>query len=440
MERVCVIGSGYVGLVAGTCIAELGATVICVDKDKEKITKLKKGIIPIFEPGLEELVERNVEEGRLLFSTNIAESVQKSEIIYIAVGTPPNEDGSSDLKHVLSAAEDIAKAMVSYKTIVIKSTVPVGTSEFVKKTIKANTKQKFDIVSNPEFLKEGDAINDFMKPDRIVVGVSTEKAAEKMKTLYSPLVRTGAPILIMDNKSAEVTKYAANAMLATKISFMNEIANFCEAVGADVSLVRHGIGADHRIGKSFLFPGVGYGGSCFPKDVQALVKTAQDYGLNMRIINAVEEVNNDQKKIIIPKITGEFGSNLANKIFAIWGLAFKARTDDMREAPAIVIINELLELGAKVVVYDPEAMNEARKIFKNRIIYAENQYEAVNKADALIIVTDWNEFRQPDFDRLEKALKSKIIFDGRNLLDNIELAKRNFTYYRIGLKPIIKGK
>jgi len=370
---------------------------------------------------------------------NLADSVKKSEIVFIAVGTPPNEDGSSDLKHVLGAAEDIARFMNGYKIIVIKSTVPVGTAELVRKKVKATAKFKFDIVSNPEFLKEGDAIKDFMRPDRIVIGVANDKAAEIMKALYSPLVRTGAPILVMDNKSAEVTKYAANALLATKISFMNEIANFCETVGADVSLVRHGIGTDSRIGKSFLFPGCGYGGSCFPKDVKALVKTAEENNLQMKVISAVEEVNELQKKILIPKIEREFGADLHKRAFALWGLAFKARTDDMREAPAIVIIEELLKRGAKISAFDPEAMTEARKIFKNRIKYVENQYDTLKSADALIIATDWNEFRQPDYDRIEKTLKNKIIFDGRNLLDINELKQRKFTYYSVGLKPIIAG-
>ncbi|MBP7653590.1 UDP-glucose/GDP-mannose dehydrogenase family protein [Candidatus Dependentiae bacterium] len=440
MKKVCVIGSGYVGLVAGACISELGATVICVDKDKDKIEKLKKGIIPIYEPGLSELVERNVEEKRLYFTNNLKESVKESEIIFIAVGTPPQEDGSTDLNHVLNAAQDIAESMNGYKIIVIKSTVPVGTSDLVKKKIKSITSIKFDIVSNPEFLKEGDAIKDFMRPDRIVIGVGNEKTADIMKSLYSPLVRTGAPIIVMDNKSAEVTKYASNALLATKISFMNEIANFCEKVGADVSLVRAGVGSDSRIGKSFLFPGCGYGGSCFPKDIKALIKTAEEHGIKMKVINSVEEVNDEQKKIMIPKIESELGKDLSKKHIAIWGLSFKARTDDMREASSIVIIKELLNRGAKICAYDPEAIGEAKKIFKNQIAYAENQYEAIKNADCLVIVTDWNEFRQPDYDRMQKLLKNKMIFDGRNLLDIEELKSRNFTYYSIGLKPVIAAR
>ncbi|HPG31069.1 MAG TPA: UDP-glucose/GDP-mannose dehydrogenase family protein [bacterium] len=440
MKKVCVIGSGYVGLVAGACISELGASVICVDKDKEKIEKLKNGIIPIYEPGLAELIERNVFEKRLRFSASLKDSIKESEIIFIAVGTPPQEDGSTDLNHILNAAEDIAENLNSYKIIVIKSTVPVGTSELVRKKIKSITDVKFDIISNPEFLKEGDAIKDFMRPDRIVIGASNDKAAETMKSLYSPLVRTGAPILVMDNKSAEVTKYASNAMLATKISFMNEIANFCEKAGADVSLVRAGVGSDSRIGKSFLFPGCGYGGSCFPKDIKALIKTAEEYGVKMKVINSVEEVNEEQKKIIIPKIESVFGADLRKKNIAIWGLAFKARTDDMREAPSIVVINELLKRGANISAYDPEAVSEAKKIFKNKIKYAANQYDAVKNADCLIIITDWNEFRQPDYERLEKSLKQKIIFDGRNLLDVNELKSKKFTYYGVGLRPVIEGK
>ncbi|HON56288.1 MAG TPA: UDP-glucose/GDP-mannose dehydrogenase family protein [bacterium] len=437
MEKVCVIGSGYVGLVAGTCFAELGAQVVCVDKDKSKIDKLKKNIIPIYEPGLEELVIRNVNEKRLTFSTDLGANVKKSEIIFIAVGTPPNEDGSSDLKHVLAAAEDIAKNMNDFKYIVIKSTVPVGTSDLVRKTIKQHTSYKFDVISNPEFLKEGDAIKDFMKPDRIVVGVATERAAEKMKKLYAPLVRTGAPILIMDNKSAEVTKYASNALLATKISFMNEIANFCEEVGADVTMVRHGVGSDSRIGKSFLFPGCGYGGSCFPKDVKALIKTAEEYGLKMEVIDATERVNARQKKILIPKIERVFGTKLEDLKFAVWGLAFKARTDDMREAPSIEMINELLARGAEIAAYDPEAMAEAKKIFGRKITLVDNQYDALKGAVALIIVTDWNEFRSPDYERIKKNLKKSVIFDGRNLLDRDEIKKYNFTYFSVGHPPII---
>jgi len=436
MEKVCVIGSGYVGLVAGTCLAELGASVICVDKISEKIEKLKKGIVPIYEPGLEELIKRNVAENRLSFTTNISDAVKKSEIIYIAVGTPPNEDGSSDLQYVLAAASDIANSMNTYKIIVLKSTVPVGTAELVKKHMKTLTKHKFDIVSNPEFLKEGDAIKDFMRPDRIVIGVASEQAAEKMKSLYSPLVRTGAPILIMDNKSAEVTKYAANSFLAVKISFINEIANFCEAIGADINMVRHGIGSDSRIGKYFLFPGCGYGGSCFPKDVKALIQTAAENSIDMKLIKAAEEVNYKQKRILVSKITNELGEDLSKKTFAVWGLAFKARTDDMREASSIVIIEELLKRGAKISAFDPEAMDEAKKIFGKKIKYAENQYAALNKADALVIITDWNEFRKPDFEKMIKLLKKRLIFDGRNLLDLNEIKKYNFIYHSIGLRTI----
>jgi len=432
MYKICVVGTGYVGLVAGTCFVESGRTVICVDKDKNKIMKLKKGIIPIYEPGLEELVKKNIEKKRLIFTTELKEGVQNSDIIFIAVGTPPGEDGSADLRYVLEVAEGIRKYINGYKIVVNKSTVPVGTGAKVKAILSEQTKYKFDVVSNPEFLKEGAAIDDFMKPDRVVIGCESEEARKAMEYLYSPFVRTGAPILFMDIKSAEMTKYAANAMLATRISFMNEISRLCEAVGADVTMVRKGIGTDARIGKSFLFAGIGYGGSCFPKDVKALIRTAKENKIRLKIIEVVEQTNEEQKEIIVKKIIKRFGKNLKGKLFAVWGLSIKPNTDDMREAPSIVIINNLLKLGAKIIAYDPAAMNEAKKIFGKKIMYAKNNYNMLKNATALILVTEWQEFREPDFEIMKKKMKEPIIFDGRNILEPEIVKKFGFEYYCIG--------
>ncbi|MDP2682190.1 MAG: UDP-glucose/GDP-mannose dehydrogenase family protein [Deltaproteobacteria bacterium] len=444
--NICVIGTGYVGLVAGTCFADSGNDVVCVDIDAGKIEKLNRGKIPIYEPGLEELVKRNVKEGRLKFTTDLSYAVKNSIICFIAVGTPSGEDGSADLKHVLNAARGIGKAMDGYRVIVDKSTVPVGTADEVRAVIqdeigKRGKDYKFDVVSNPEFLKEGAAIDDFMKPDRVVIGTESEKAKEAMRELYGPFVRTGKPILFMDIRSAEVTKYAANAMLATKISFINEMANLCRLAGADIDNVRKGIGTDSRIGFEFLFPGVGYGGSCFPKDVQAIIRTAGEYGYDMKILKSVEEVNNRQKGIIVEKILEHFkiGANnksqakpLSGKVIGVWGLSFKPRTDDMREAPSITIINKLLEAGAKIKAHDPEAMYEARKVFGNRIEYIQDNYEVVRDVEALAVITEWNEFRRPNFEKMKGLMKTPVIFDGRNIYDPKEMRNMGFTYYGIG--------
>ena len=453
--NICVIGAGYVGLVAGTCFADSGNDVVCVDIDAGKIEKLNRGKIPIYEPGLEELVKRNVKEGRLKFTTDISSAVKESLICFIAVGTSSGEDGSADIKYVLEASREIGKTMDGYRVIVDKSTVPVGTAEKVRAAIqdeigKRGKEYKFDVVSNPEFLKEGAAIDDFMKPDRIVIGTESEKAKEAMRELYEPFVRTGKPILFMDIRSAEVTKYAANAMLATKISFINEMANLCRLAGADIDNVRKGIGTDSRIGFEFLFPGVGYGGSCFPKDVQAIIRTAGEYGYEMKILKAVEEVNNRQKGIIVEKILEHYTRHqtpdtrhqttdtklnskpLAGKTIGVWGLSFKPRTDDMREAPSITIINKLLEAGAKIKAHDPEAMDEARKVFGNRIEYIQDNYEVVKGADALVVITEWNEFRRPNFEKMKGHMKTPVIFDGRNIYDPKEMRNMGFTYYGIG--------
>lgn len=445
--NICVIGTGYVGLVAGTCFAESGNDVICVDIDSKKIERLNRGEVPIYEPGLEELIKRNSDDGRLRFTTDLAMAVKESLICFIAVGTPPGEDGSADLKYVLDAARGIAKNMDGYRVIVDKSTVPVGTAEKVKAAVRDELRQRggdyeFDVVSNPEFLKEGAAIDDFMKPDRVVIGADNGKAAEIMEEIYSPFVRTNKPILIMDVKSAEMTKYAANAMLATKISFINEIANFCELVGADVANVRKGIGSDARIGFEFLFPGVGYGGSCFPKDVQAIIRTGSEYGYDLKILKAVEAVNYRQKEVMVDRILRHFkgsgvsGQGSANplegKIIGVWGLSFKPRTDDMREAPSITIINMLLEAGARIKAHDPEAMDEARKVFGERIEYMKDNYEVVKEADALAVITEWNEFRRPNFDRMKALMKTPVIFDGRNIYEPKEMKEHGFTYYGIG--------
>jgi len=437
--KIAVVGTGYVGLVTGTCLAETGADVTCVDIDTKKIKNLKKGILPIYEPGLDELVARNVQKGRLHFSTNLGESIQDAEVAFIAVGTPPGEDGSADLKYVLAVAFEIGKTMNHHLVVVTKSTVPVGTAEKVKNAVATALSGRgsdlaFDVASNPEFLKEGAAIDDFMKPDRIVVGVSSAKAEEIMHRLYKPFVLNGHPIIFMDIPSAEMTKYAANAMLATKISFINDIANLCEIMGADVNLVRKGIGSDPRIGNKFIYPGIGYGGSCFPKDVKALAKTAAENGHRMRILEAVEAVNEDQKAVLFNKVMNRFAGNIKGKTFAMWGLSFKPKTDDMREAPSLVIIEKLLAQGAKVVAYDPVAMNEAKHTLGDTVKYTENEYETLKDADALLIITEWPEFRSPDFNQMGRLLKNKLIFDGRNIYELKDMNQLGFEYYCIGVK------
>lgn len=435
--KIAMVGTGYVGLVTGTCFAETGNDVICVDIDETKIENLKKGIIPIYEPGLEDLVKRNYTEERLNFTTDLKDAVEKCLLLFIAVGTPPDEDGSADLKHVLEVARGIGQNMKEYKIVVNKSTVPVGSGEKVRLVIqeeldKRGLNLQFDVVSNPEFLKEGNAIDDFMKPDRVVIGCSDVRTAEIMKELYSPFVRTGKPILVMDVSAAEMTKYTANAMLATKISFMNDIANLCERLGVDVSQVRQGIGSDSRIGYSFIFPGAGYGGSCFPKDVQALVKTAAQNDYRLEILETVEAVNKRQKKVLFNKVQKRFGTDLKGKTFAVWGLAFKPNTDDMREAPAIVLINNLLAAGATVRAYDPEAEHEARKVFGDRITYGQKSYDVLEGAEALVIVTEWNEFRRPNLDRVKSLLKNPIIIDGRNIFEPAKMKEIGFEYEGIG--------
>jgi len=430
--NVTVVGAGYVGLVTGTCFAEMGNDVICVDVIEKKIEKLSRGRSPIYEPGLQELLQRNLHEERLKFSTDIAGAVRNSFIIFIAVGTPPLSNGAADLSHVFTVAEQIADAMDEYKIIVIKSTVPVGTADRVRELVKSKTAKKFDVVSNPEFLKEGAAIDDFMRPDRVVIGADNEAAAAVMRELYRPVVRTSRPILAMDNRSAELTKYAANAMLATRISFMNEIANLCDHMGANVNSVREGIGSDQRIGFSFLFPGVGYGGSCFPKDVKALASTAEEFGYKMSILEAVDKLNTAQKSVLIPRIKKHFDGNLKGKVIALWGLAFKPRTDDMREAPSITIANELLAEGAKLKVHDPVALKEARKIFQKTVTYCEQPYEALEGAHALVLVTEWSEFRNPDFERMKKLMAGNAIFDGRNIYDPQTMHDHGFVYCGIG--------
>jgi UDPglucose 6-dehydrogenase len=429
--KIAVVGSGYVGLVAGACLAENGNDVICVDKDPAKVKLLQRGKIPIYEPGLEEMVRRNRSEKRLTFTTALARGVRQSQIVFIAVGTPTGEDGSADLKHVLDVARDAARAMNGYKVIVNKSTVPVGTAAKVREVVRRETTHPFSVVSNPEFLKQGAAIDDFMKPDRVVIGAEDPRAADLMKELYAPFTRTGAPIMLMDCASAELCKYAANAMLATRISFMNEVANVCEAVGADVDQVRLAVAADRRIGPSFLFPGVGYGGSCFPKDVKAMLKFAAAKSYDFQILKAVESVNEKQKIRLIGKLQAHFGS-LKGKRIAIWGLAFKPRTDDMREAPAVPLVNALLAAGAAVTAYDPEAMKVAKGIFGSKITFADSSYAALTGADALAIVTEWNEFREPDFARMRKLLRTPVIFDGRNIYNPEAMRAQGFTYESIG--------
>jgi len=431
--KIAVVGTGYVGLVTGTCFAETGNNVICVDIDSSKVEKLQNGQITIYEPGLEKLFLRNLKEERLFFTTSLADGIRDAEIIFLALPTPPGEDGSADLKYILGVSDDLGKILTDYKVIVDKSTVPVGTAEKVHAAIAKNYTGEFDVVSNPEFLREGVAVDDFMKPDRVVLGTTSERAKKLMGDLYAPFVRQGNPVIYMDEKSAELTKYAANSFLATKISFMNEIARLCELLGADVDMVRRGVGSDERIGKRFLFPGIGYGGSCFPKDVQALVKSSNDASYDFKILNAVMEVNETQKLHLMPKIKNYYGGDLKSKHFAMWGLAFKPNTDDIREAPALYMIRELLAAGATVSAFDPEAMNNVRKeIGETAIDYAESQYAALKNADALIIATEWNEFRTPDFLKIVSSLKRKVIFDGRNLFDTAAIRELGFHYESVG--------
>lgn len=439
--NLAVVGTGYVGLVAGACFAENGNDVICVDIDERKVAGLKRGEIPIYEPGLEELVERNSSNGRLTFTTSLKEAVEKSEVIFIAVGTPQDEDGSADLTHVLAVAKGIGQAMNGPKVIVDKSTVPVGTAKLVAETVRSFTSHHFEVVSNPEFLKEGAAIDDFLKPDRVVVGVPSEESGRVMRELYAPFVRTNNPILVMDVASAEMTKYAANAMLATRVSFMNEISQLCDKVGADIDQVRIGMGTDSRIGMSFLFPGIGYGGSCFPKDVQALIKMGKNAGARMEISEAVEAVNFRQKSSMIKKIEAHYGSSgLAGKVFAMWGLAFKPRTDDTREAPALVLCQELTKRGAKIQAFDPAANETFRARLGDNpaVTYGESNYEVLKGADALIVCTEWSEFRQPNFKRIRESLSSPTIFDGRNIFSLREMQSQRFTYYSVG-RPVVRG-
>ncbi|MEM1136886.1 MAG: UDP-glucose/GDP-mannose dehydrogenase family protein [Bacteroidota bacterium] len=430
--NIAVVGTGYVGLVTGTCLAETGNNVICVDIDAEKVEKMRNGIVPIYEPHLDVFFERNIKAGRLSFTTNLEEAIDHATIVFLALPTPPGEDGSADLSYVLGVAGTLGKIMKEYKVIVDKSTVPVGTAEKVSAKISENATVDFDVVSNPEFLREGFAVDDFMKPDRIVIGCSSEKAQALMHALYKPYVRQGNPIIFMDEKSAELTKYAANSFLATKITFMNEIANFCEEVGADVDQVRIGIGTDSRIGKRFLFPGIGYGGSCFPKDVQALAKSGKEYGYEFNILNSVMHINEKQKTVIVPKIKNHFNNNLKGVKLALWGLAFKPDTDDIREAPALYIIEELIAAGASIKTFDPEAMDNVKKLLGDKISFAKDQYEALEDADALIIATEWAVFRNPDFDKVAELLKSKVIFDGRNLYELDEMEEKGFYYASIG--------
>jgi UDPglucose 6-dehydrogenase len=429
--KISVVGTGYVGLVVGACLAENGHEVICVDKDEAKVRALQKGKIPIYEPGLEELVKRNRVEKRLSFTTTLPRAVRQTQIVFIAVGTPEAEDGSADLQHVLGVARDVARAMNGYKVIVDKSTVPVGTAERVREVIRRETTHPFSVVSNPEFLKQGAAVNDFLKPDRVVIGAEDPRGAELMKELYAPFTRTGAPIMVMDCASAELCKYAANAMLATRISFMNEVARVCDLYGANVDEVRRAIASDTRIGSAFLFPGVGYGGSCFPKDVKAILKFARDKGYDFKILDAVEDVNQAQKNVLVEKIQKHFGS-LKGKTIAVWGLAFKPRTDDMREAPAITIINSLLKAGAKVQAFDPEATETAKKVLGNKITYVKKSYDALTGADGLALVTEWNEFREPDYARMKKLMRQPIVFDGRNIYSPTQMKSQGFTYFSIG--------
>lgn len=435
--HIAVVGTGYVGLVTGTCLAETGNRVICVDIDAEKVQKMQAGTVPIYEPHLDIIFERNIKQGRLTFTTDLNEAIAESDIIFLALPTPPGEDGSADLSYILGVAEQLGKIMTGYKIIIDKSTVPVGTADLVREAVAKNYSGEFDIVSNPEFLREGFAVDDFMKPDRVVIGTRSEKARKILEELYKPYTRQGNPILFMDERSAEVTKYAANSFLAMKISFMNEMANLCERVGADVDSVRLGIGSDERIGKRFLFPGIGYGGSCFPKDVQALAKTSGQYGYDFKILEAVMDVNTRQKSILVDKIKARLGNDLSGKIFAVWGISFKPDTDDIREAPSIEIMKALRDAGAEVKAYDPEGMeNTKRQHPELGISYAENAYEALNGADALVIATEWSQFRSPDFEELKSRLNGKIIFDGRNIYDLNTMKNMGFEYISIGRAQI----
>ena len=440
--KITVIGTGYVGLVTGTCFAEVGINVTCVDVDKQKINNLKNGIVPIYEPGLKDMVCRNIEKGRLLFSTDIASTLHDCEVVFVAVGTPPDEDGSADLKYVLEVARDIGRNMNDYLLIVTKSTVPVGTAKKVKETIQKELDNRkadilFDVASNPEFLKEGAAIDDFLKPDRIVIGLESEKAEKIMRKLYKPFTLNGHPLIFMDIPSAEMTKYAANAMLATRISFMNDIANLCEIVGANVNMVRKGIGSDPRIGPKFLYPGIGYGGSCFPKDVKALIKTAEECDYNMKVLKAVEDVNKNQKEILFNKVHEFFKGDLRNKTIAMWGLSFKPQTDDMRDAPSLILINRFVNAGCKIKAYDPVAMEETKRITGNKIKYMKDQYDALIDADCLLMVTEWKEFRIPNMKVMKKLMKRPAIFDGRNIYDVQEMKNAGFDYFCIGINTTI---
>jgi len=434
--KIAVVGTGYVGLVTGTCLAETGNHVICVDINADKVKKMQSGIVPIYEPHLDVLFERNIKQGRLTFTTNLNDAIKDAKIIFLALPTPPGEDGSADLSYILGVADDLGKIITDYKVIVDKSTVPVGTADKVKEAVAKNAKVEFDIVSNPEFLREGFAVDDFLKPDRVVIGTSSEKARKIMEELYKPYVRQGNPIIFMDEKSAELTKYAANAFLATKITFMNEIANLCERLGADVDSVRIGIGSDDRIGKRFLFPGIGYGGSCFPKDVQALAKSAAEVKYDFKILDSVMDINEKQKTIIVPKIKDYFKGNLKGKKIALWGLAFKPDTDDIREAPALYIIEELLKEGASISAYDPEAMNNVQNLIGSKINYALDEYDALKDSDALLIATEWSLFRTPDFEKVASLVKNKVIFDGRNLYNLEQMKDLGFHYFSIGRKSI----
>lgn len=435
--KIAVVGTGYVGLVTGTCLAETGNHVVCVDIDENKVNKMRNGEVPIYEPHLDVLFERNIKQGRLSFTTDLEEAVGPAQIIFLALPTPPGEDGSADLSYVLGVADQLGKMITDYKVIVDKSTVPVGTADKVTAAVQKNAKVDFDVVSNPEFLREGFAVDDFLKPDRVVVGTSSERAEKLMGELYKPYVRQGNPIIFMDEKSAELTKYAANAFLATKITFMNEVANLCELLDADVDKVRIGIGTDTRIGKRFLFPGIGYGGSCFPKDVQALAKSAAEVNYDFSILTSVMNVNEGQKTVIVPKIKDFYGGDLKGKHFALWGLAFKPDTDDIREAPALYIIDKLLEAGATITAFDPEAMENVKALLGDKISFAEDQYSALESADALVIATEWSVFRSPDFERVVSGLNEKVIFDGRNLYDLDAMKELGFYYNSIGRKTII---
>ena len=435
--RIVVVGSGYVGLVTGACFAESGVNVTCVDVDMEKISSLNNGAIPIYEPGLEDIIRRNIEKNRLVFTSDLKSGIDGSEVIFIAVGTPSGEDGSADLSHVLDVAKEIGHNLTNHIVVVTKSTVPVGTSEKIRETIQKelaarNVSIPFDMASNPEFLKEGAAVEDFLKPERIVIGVDNDRTGDIMRRLYMPFVLNNHPILFMDIASAEITKYAANAMLATRISFINEIANLCDILGADINNVRKGIGSDSRIGSKFLYPGTGYGGSCFPKDVKAIIKTARDNGYELNVINAVEKANEYQKNVIFRKIVNHFGEGLDGRIFAIWGLSFKPKTDDIREASSIILIKKLLNAGAKIKAYDPAAMNETKLLLGDRIAYAADPYKALYQADAMVLMTEWSEFHLPDFTRMSGEMKSKIIFDGRNIYDPAELKRAGYLYFGIG--------